>query len=61
MQQNNGNNMDSASLIGGCMTKLFRACSSGGDGSTMDVTFLNGIMAELLNVVCKSCQRPCDL
>lgn len=56
MQQNDGNNMNVTSLIGGCLTKLFRACSPSGDGSTWDASFLNSLQAELINVVCKSCQ-----
>ena len=56
MQENNGNNMTVTSLIGGCLTKLFRGCGSGGDGSTWDENFLNSFMAEMINVVCKSCQ-----
>lgn len=60
MQQNNGNNMETTNLINGCLTQLFKSCGAGGDGSTLDVTFLNSVMAELLNVVCKSCQTPAD-
>lgn len=52
--------MDATNLIGGCLTKLLRACGAGGDGSTVDIQFLNSVMAELLNVTCKSCQIPAN-
>lgn len=50
--------MDTTALIGSCLTKLFRACGGSGDGSTLDINYLNSVMAELLNVTCNSCQTP---
>lgn len=56
MDQINTPNVKTTNI--GCATQLFRNCGEGGDATVPGAQFMNGVMMELLNAICKSCQTP---